>query len=236
LRLSGFQARRRSPRLVDRVAARGAEAVASLRRIPTTGTSSCQLAAATRAEPGAIPISESAGGTGGTHGKSGRRPARLCPDPPGQRIRRAYRHMAPSNRGRSPDPRAPESGRGSREACAIACISAGECSPAFDGHPGDRRADTVALHGPDLGGAGELLAPDRHGQDPVLQGADGIGVRGRRRAGTRPPSGWSSTPCRPPRRQRCTCRGRRCRSLTIDHGWREVADTALGFVQRFAAP
>ena len=25
-------------------------------------------------------------------------------------------------------------------------------------------------------------------------------------------------------------------SLTIDHGWREVADTALGFVQRFAAP
>jgi non-heme chloroperoxidase len=25
-------------------------------------------------------------------------------------------------------------------------------------------------------------------------------------------------------------------SLTIDHGWREVADTALGFVHRFAAP
>ena len=25
-------------------------------------------------------------------------------------------------------------------------------------------------------------------------------------------------------------------SLTIDHGWREVADTALGFVRRFAAP
>src|SRR5437868_9526199 len=25
-------------------------------------------------------------------------------------------------------------------------------------------------------------------------------------------------------------------SLTIDHGWREVADTTLGFVQRFAAP
>jgi non-heme chloroperoxidase len=25
-------------------------------------------------------------------------------------------------------------------------------------------------------------------------------------------------------------------SLTIDHGWREVAETALGFVQRFAAP
>src|SRR3989449_5847862 len=25
-------------------------------------------------------------------------------------------------------------------------------------------------------------------------------------------------------------------SLTIDHGWREVADTVLGFVQRFAAP
>jgi pimeloyl-ACP methyl ester carboxylesterase len=25
-------------------------------------------------------------------------------------------------------------------------------------------------------------------------------------------------------------------SLTIDRGWREVADTALGFVQRFAAP
>jgi pimeloyl-ACP methyl ester carboxylesterase len=25
-------------------------------------------------------------------------------------------------------------------------------------------------------------------------------------------------------------------ALTIDSGWREVADTALGFVQRFAAP
>jgi non-heme chloroperoxidase len=25
-------------------------------------------------------------------------------------------------------------------------------------------------------------------------------------------------------------------SLTIDHGWREVADTALGFVQRFVKP
>ena len=25
-------------------------------------------------------------------------------------------------------------------------------------------------------------------------------------------------------------------SLTIDHGWREVADTALGFVQRFVTP
>ena len=25
-------------------------------------------------------------------------------------------------------------------------------------------------------------------------------------------------------------------SLTIDHGWREVADTALAFVQRFALP
>jgi non-heme chloroperoxidase len=25
-------------------------------------------------------------------------------------------------------------------------------------------------------------------------------------------------------------------SLTIDHGWREVAQTALGFVKRFASP
>ena len=25
-------------------------------------------------------------------------------------------------------------------------------------------------------------------------------------------------------------------SLVIDNGWREVADTALGFVQRFASP
>jgi non-heme chloroperoxidase len=25
-------------------------------------------------------------------------------------------------------------------------------------------------------------------------------------------------------------------SLTIDHGWREVADTALAFVQRFVKP
>ncbi len=25
-------------------------------------------------------------------------------------------------------------------------------------------------------------------------------------------------------------------ALTIDHGWREVADTALGFVQRFIKP
>jgi hypothetical protein len=25
-------------------------------------------------------------------------------------------------------------------------------------------------------------------------------------------------------------------SLTIDHGWREVADTALAFVQRFLTP
>jgi hypothetical protein len=25
-------------------------------------------------------------------------------------------------------------------------------------------------------------------------------------------------------------------AIAIDHGWREVADTALGFVQRFPAP
>jgi non-heme chloroperoxidase len=25
-------------------------------------------------------------------------------------------------------------------------------------------------------------------------------------------------------------------SLTIDHGWREVADTALGFLKRFVKP
>ncbi len=28
----------------------------------------------------------------------------------------------------------------------------------------------------------------------------------------------------------------RGRSLTIDHGWREVADTALAFVQQFVKP
>jgi hypothetical protein len=28
----------------------------------------------------------------------------------------------------------------------------------------------------------------------------------------------------------------RWRALVMDHGWREVADTALGFVQRFVKP